>query len=699
MSGDRSSQRPPVLRRLLRRDRVTGQIAVGLVGVLCVSALVYGVGIAGSRYKLADVGAWLTATAKGVVVHANGPAGKVDGKAPMIPQMRGHRIKVVQDGTTVLLVDETTGVVSRIDPSQLKVEQSRVLGGVGLQVLVGQGGAYSVDPAKGTVQRIDPVRLAAVGQPVALTPPLGQAGMDAAGNLWVPVPQTGQLVPFQGGRQGQPVAVGKAGDRLALTIAAGTPVAINSSAATASIVRSEGTRKAALPPTVTQAVRTGGVRVPAVTDGHVVPMLGTGGALFLLNTQVGQVSPIALRLPGHRFEPPNMLGPRVYLPDRSTGRLLVFNTGTGDWERPMQVTRPGGGIEVVVRDGFLWANDPGGALAFAVDSGGLVKRIQKYDDKVPGGQRRPIPTQAGAGGGGRGADNGAGRGGNDPVPAPPPRDGTPSAPQNVRVDPFNGGMRVTFRPSAGGRPTGYALKGDTAGLQVRPSRVGAGGPYQFTVTGGGCGKTYSFSVAVQYKDSNGRNAQKTSLATAPVRPCTTPVAPANFSGAPRNKSAVLTWDGSGAGVTYLLSVDGGAPVPVKSPHTVVGLRNDEKHQFRLTAQNGAGTAPARTTTVDLAYPRRQYKNANNNQTNTLIRPAPRQEGNTNIGRIPQGEYRSLTVICQVRGGDYTESETNYSSNVWNRIEWNGGIGYLHEGLMETPRTGSFPNLPLYECEN
>ena len=40
-----------------RRDRLTGQVTAGLVGVLCVSALVYGVGTASARYKLSDVGA------------------------------------------------------------------------------------------------------------------------------------------------------------------------------------------------------------------------------------------------------------------------------------------------------------------------------------------------------------------------------------------------------------------------------------------------------------------------------------------------------------------------------------------------------------------------------------------------------------------------------------------------------------------
>ncbi|MCQ0014265.1 hypothetical protein [Actinomadura madurae] len=132
MNGDRSSARAAGARGLLhhfRRDRLTGQIAIGLVGVLCVSALVYGVGTASARYKLSDVGAWLSASARGLVVHANGLAGKVDGKAAVVPQMRGHRIKIVQDGTTVLLVDEDTGVVSRIDPSQLKITTSRQVGG------------------------------------------------------------------------------------------------------------------------------------------------------------------------------------------------------------------------------------------------------------------------------------------------------------------------------------------------------------------------------------------------------------------------------------------------------------------------------------------------------------------------------------------------------------------------------------------
>ncbi len=52
-------------RRFFRRDRLTGHIAIGVVGVLAAAAVVFGVGIASAKYHLADVGGWLTFDAKG----------------------------------------------------------------------------------------------------------------------------------------------------------------------------------------------------------------------------------------------------------------------------------------------------------------------------------------------------------------------------------------------------------------------------------------------------------------------------------------------------------------------------------------------------------------------------------------------------------------------------------------------------------
>ncbi|WP_433336919.1 hypothetical protein [Spirillospora sp. CA-294931] len=698
----------PDLSGLFRRDRLTGQIAFGLAGVLIVGAIVYGVGMASATYRLSDVGAWLSATGRGFVVHANGLAGKVDGKAELPQRVRGHRIKIVQDGSTVLLVDQDTGVVSRIDPSQLKVDQSRALGGIGLQVVAGAGAAYTVDPAKGTVQMIDPVNLAAIGAPARLTAPLGQAGMDSRGTLWVPEPQTGRLVPFLGGRQGTPNQVGAAGDQLALTIAAGIPVVTDSTAATAVIVRPEGTQKINLTP----AARSG-VKVPAVTDGQVVPILGADGALSLLHTGVGSVDSVALPVPRHRFEAPNILGSRVYLPDRTTGRLLIYNSASGGWERPVQAARPGGEIEVTVRDHILWVNDPGGATALAFDAGGAVKQIKKYEDKVPGGRRRPLPVQPQPGDepGGQKPRNNDGRGGDrpkpqKPSPQPPPKkdpvaSDSPGIPTTRVVK--NGTVAVSFTPSAPragtSAPTGYVLWGanDAPMASATPAKIAPNGPaYRFTASGLACGPTHTFRVAAEYKDKNGRAAYQPSGAVQSLA-CTAPGAPRNLKAAPVNHGADLNWDAppNADGVTYTVSWPGGSKDVTGTTTKVTGLANNATHRLTVTAKNGAGAAPA-DTSVNLAYPAKQFNNQNNNETNTIIRPGPRRSGET--GKIPQNEIISMTVVCQITGESYTDTQSNTSSTTWNRVQTKYGNGYLNDTLVATPK-GAMPAGGLFECEN
>ncbi|MFC6899910.1 hypothetical protein ACFQGX_32050 [Nonomuraea dietziae] len=148
----------------MRGDKITALVAGGVVAVLAVAAAVFGVGVSSANPKLADVGAWLWTKARGKVVHVNGLSGEVDG---YLNDKRGRPMKVVQDGSNVLLVDDSTGFVSRIEPSQLTVSQTRNFGAAGLQLVVSGSTAYAVDP-EGSVQRIDPVTLNSVGAPLDL---------------------------------------------------------------------------------------------------------------------------------------------------------------------------------------------------------------------------------------------------------------------------------------------------------------------------------------------------------------------------------------------------------------------------------------------------------------------------------------------------------------------------------------------------
>ncbi|TMQ90058.1 hypothetical protein ETD83_37120 [Actinomadura soli] len=665
------------------------------------SALVYGVGTASARYRLADVGAWLSASAKGMVVHANGLAGKVDGKAAVVPQMRGHHIKVVQDGTTVLLVDEDTGVVSRIDPSQLTITGSRPVGGPGLQVLAGAGAAYTIDAVKGAVQRIDPLRLTPIGPSTTLTAPLGQAGIDADGALWVPVPQAGEVVPFRNGGKGAPVAAGRPGDRLALTIAAGRPVIVDSTSATALIVRPEGTQRITLPAPVAKARH--GVKVPAVADGQIVPMLGAGGALYLLDTGVGRVESVALRVPDHAFEPPHVLGPRVYLPDRTSGRLLIFNTDRNAWERPLAAARPGGAIEVLVRDHMLWVNDPNGAIAFAFDSNGGVKRIKKYEDKIPGGARRPLPVQANPGNG-QGNRNGAGggRGGSNAVPPQgrPPVKKDPSAPDppTPAASGDNGSVNVRFTPAAqpqGVYPVTRFVLLDRSGGPVAaasPAEFPANSPGgTFKVAGLTCDTTtHIYKVAAEYKGKDGRPAYSESGEVGATA-CTAPGPPTALRATPVNHGADLTWGrSSGYDVTYDIAWQGGSAHGKNTSHQVRGLTNGRTYTVTVTARNGAGSSTAVSGTADLdpAPHARNYNGHHNNSTTTNLRSGP----GTNYpqdGEFPQGFTGSVKVICQQQGTNVPDaSDPSRKSGIWDKIEYGGKVRWVSDLYVATPGSNS-----------
>ncbi|MFI0372457.1 fibronectin type III domain-containing protein [Actinomadura sp. 1N219] len=682
---------------LFRRDRLTGQVAVGLVGVLGIAAAVYGVGVASAKYRIADVGAWLSARSKGLVVHVNGPAGKVDGKTGVIPQMRGHNIKIVQDGATVLLIDLDTGVVSRLDPSQLNISQSRPLGR-GIQVLAGSGRAYTVDSVKGAVQQIDPVGLAPVGASAALPPILGQAGIDAQGTLWVPVSQKGEVSAFKDGTLQPPVKVGAPGDSLALTIAAGDPVVTDSTAATATVVKSSGARlTVSLPTTVRQAGR-GGVLAPAHTEGKTVPLLVPGtGSLVTVDTDTGRYSSTRLAMPKHRYRAPQMLGAKVYIPDETAGALIVYDSAANRFQPPIPVTGRPSTLDVFVRDGLLWANDPSGPHAVVIDRQGAHKGIDKYKDRVAGGPKRrtiPLPGDGDAPPPRR----------NPPTSPPPPRPGEPpSAPSNVSVTPGSGTMRVDFQPSQGEGIIGYLLKDVPSGLSAAPEAITSGaGPFTFTVAGGECGREYRFRVAVRYKDARGRTREAVSAPSDPVRPCVTPGAPTGLAAQATASGARLSWTAppGAAGTTYRLTWDG----PVKGSRTVSAtsatlgeIWTNGSYTFNVAAVNGAGTGPGATRTAKLTGPTTRYPVERNENSNGYVRNVADANGGTTVATMNDNNGETVTVNCQERGV-YYERNADLAGDMYAKITYKGKTGYVIGYLVNTPGDWkSFAGLPVWKC--
>ena len=374
--------------------RPTSVIAIASAGSLIAASVVVGIGAAGADADLSNIGAWLPSSVNGGMVHVNGLSGDVDGRV-RVERSSESSYQVSEDGETVLVVDQSNGQVSRIDPAQLTVPQTVETGVAGLQLLTGGGKAWLVDAGaapeatSGFVRPIDPVTLNPLGAPLDLQgKPLGRAQADSKGTLWVPIPSKGQVVPVNGATLGNPLQVTEPGGAMVLTLASDRPVVIDVAAGAVKILSDKGVDSTVSLPSELTKGDIAKLKVPGTSEGTVVPVLaGDSGALALVDIESGSVSTVQLRTGNHELGDPEVLGAKVYVADRTSGALLVYDVEASKLESPVKVTGVAGPLETFVRDGLLWVNDQRNVTAAVVDTKGNLHKVQKYDQK--GGD--PVP--------------------------------------------------------------------------------------------------------------------------------------------------------------------------------------------------------------------------------------------------------------------------------------------------------------------
>ncbi|GHH04573.1 YncE family protein [Streptomyces lanatus] len=709
-------------------NHVTGYLAVCAVGTLVATSLVVGAGASGTRPSLADVGAWLASSAKGEVAHAHGLTGEVDGKAVLPGGMAGHPVSVAQDGDTTLVLDERTGRVVRIDAAQLTAEQSADYGAAGLQLVSGGAYAYVVDPAKGSVQRIDPAMTTAENPPVELGGRAGAAVADGAGTLWVPLPDSGTVVPFVKGRKGAAVEVAGAGHELALTLAGGRPVVTDLDTGVMKVLGVDGVQGSFELGDAIDGADPGEVLVPGGTDGSAVPVLAAGsGDLVVVDVRSRQTTRVRVPTQGHALGAPQLLGKRVYIPDESNGGLLVYDTSLSAPADPVRVTGGAGELELFVRDGLLWVNDQDGAAAAVIDAEGEVRRIGKYgtdapsarqpgdgpvEDRVPTGvPGAPVPPGAGAPGGttapapGPGAPSGGTPGG---TPGPPTsQDPEPGAPGSPQAESRPGAIRITFAPVVGATPQRYMLKGAAAEQTVTPEEVGPEGPFVFEVRGGSCEEQYGFTVVAEY---GGGKPDKESAPSALARPCVAPGAPreVTFTPAQGGHGGRVTWqppqDASGS-VKYVINGPGGTAETTEPGYTYRNLKNRSKDGVSVMASNAAGSGGAASGWIDLTPPPQQMTIVNNSDTDDSvgIRSEPTTQSGYRVGRIPGNKtdpvVQVTTVRCKVKGEEQTYEGTGEKTDVWALHTFHSPeTDRDHTGYTSDIYVNSRSNPNIWDCE-
>ncbi|QNP71280.1 hypothetical protein IAG44_18775 [Streptomyces roseirectus] len=454
-----------------------------------------------------------------------------------------------------------------------------------------------------------------------------------------------------------------------------------------------------------------------------MPVLdGGSGELAVVDVRSGHT--LRARVPGAGRGTPQLLGKRVYLPDESAGSLLVYDTSLSAPADPVRVTGGGGRLELFVRDGLLWVNDPDGADAAVIDAGGEVRRITKYgpaprDKAVEGGVptggsgASPGPSRAGVASGAvpsgavpsgvgaipgpgmpsvnppSGSPEASGPGPTQPEPGPTqPEPGAPGAPQ---VESLPGALRVTFAPAAGATPLRYVLKGAAPDQTVTPDEVGPDGPFVFEVEGGSCARQYGFTVVAEY---GGGRPGKESAPSALARPCVAPGAPQDLVIVPAQggHGGTATWrEPQGGAVTYTVTGPDGTASTTATTHTYRDLPNGAPHAVSVTASNAAGSGPAAYGTLDLIPPPQRMRIVNNDSDGTLgIRSMAHHLEGRRVGEVPAGQNPEVVVHCKKRGSTITAHEM--TTDIWAYLTYQNITGHVSDIWVD-----SRSNADVWDC--
>jgi hypothetical protein len=528
-----------------------GYTSITLVSVvLAVTGLVTaGHGPVSTLLDLADGSAWLGNLKKGTATLVNGSAGRAS--ATVGVGANGHRLRVTQTGEGVIVTDLDTGEVRRIDPTNLRVSQAVAYNAADLDVVQHGTTTYAVDHRRGRVIRLDPTTLRPIGDAVALPGPLsGNVVFDGAGVLWVSAQRSGAVYPIDNGRLGPPIDIGAAGATPLLSVTNGHPTVLV--AMTRTLLILHGTRIARR--FTVPEVAGGILLLPTEPVASVLPVVSAAtGRLVTVDTGTGRQRSVPLngRARGHDLGAPAVLTSRIYIPDYSTGSVIVYDTTVGRFARTIRATGRRGRFDAFVKGGYLWLNDQGSSRAVVVGPDGRPRPVDKYAGDVarpraaptgryprthPGGPR-PAPGVAGTGA---------------PAPTPPPGGGrdsqkptAPGVPSSVRTAPGDASVTASWvAPASGGSPirfyvaTAHPINGGPAVTRRTRRPIPS-----IAVSGLRNGEPYTLTVhAVNAVGRGGDSAP-----TAPVTPLPGQPQPPSVVSATADVAAVhITWQPSDA---------------------------------------------------------------------------------------------------------------------------------------------------------
>lgn len=385
-----------------------GFLSAGTAAVLVVSslAMVAGSGFRFGETRLRDGVTWMFDRKQGEAVQVNGSSGKVALRIAL-PGSKGKDLEMVQRDNNVWAVDKATGQAASLDLNGLKVKARTSFGTKDdIDPVLGDRSGYLVNRTDGSIQRVDPLALEALGDPLPAGKGLSQGVADDAGRLWVARNATGEILRIDpdgadGLTEGVRRKLAGPGSQLEITLTDDGIVVTDAKTGKQWRLDGDGKEIGSYQAEVPVAPSPDDRVTPEVSTGPYVPIT-TGGddaSVVPPPTEPGgggaPVPSIPMQdLPGpdrgyDSTDPAVTLGDRIYVPVPDESVLIVLDR-TGHHLDTIAV--PGeGGFQLILDDGRLWANDPDDPEALRIDVDGTVSTVEKSAEDVPATPPKETP--------------------------------------------------------------------------------------------------------------------------------------------------------------------------------------------------------------------------------------------------------------------------------------------------------------------
>ncbi|WP_092546292.1 fibronectin type III domain-containing protein [Actinoplanes derwentensis] len=568
-------------------------MATVLVLVAGLGITVRGLGSADQALASFDAASWLWSKGKAELARINGTSARVDTRADVGQAARGHQLQVSQSDRYVILRDVNTGAIASMDLTDLQAYwNAESQAGVGVSVALHDKSAFVIDAVQGKVQQVEPASLQAVGDPLQFPPGIGGGVFDGAGVLWVAAPTEGTVTAVQPGETA-PVRVrtdsvaAPSHDLAVSAMDKGVAVLDRTTNALVKVTETGAGTPVTLPLTGPGELppRTDGdtIAVTVADDRRVYTVGGSGIREMVVPEGGGGDLRTAVAYQGY-----------VYVPE-DDGTVHVFDEN-GQKQESFDIQRPGGDLELEVRENHLFINAPGSSTARVVNDQHTVRTVDKYDDDVVGGDPPQVKAEP-----------------EKPKEQKPkkPVVSKPGAPRAVRAAAGNTEVRVTWQAA---NPNGAAITRYVVTGADKTFPVGAE-QRSLVVTGLTNGETYRFEVHAVNRKGDGPGRMSNAVvptSDVPDPPATPPVAEAKPDG-----TVVVTWpEANGQGhkiqryAVTAVSEGGSAPVGESASTTLtipVGqLEFGKQYAFTVVAINdiaaGSAASGVSNTVVPFAVP-------------------------------------------------------------------------------------------------